>query len=112
MLLLPLHSFAMQCGWNFAACACAVAQDLDHLAGASHDQDSQEDGHAAQRYVDSAASDQHSAEHSASHHCVALPSTVMPPMATDIVRFATHDPGHFLPEPIPERLQRPPRVLA
>lgn len=108
MLLLPLHGFAMQGGWYSAGEVFDIAHEVDHLAGASHHHD---DDHGAVHYDDSGASDTHFAEHSASHACAALPSTVLPPFAMTAFRFAVSDPGHFIPEPFPESLRRPPRSL-
>lgn len=108
MLLLPLHGFATQVGWHASENAFDIAHEADHLAGASHHHD---DEHASVHYDDSGASDKHFAEHAASHQCAALPSTAVPPAAMAPTTFAVADPGHFLPSPFPERLQRPPRSL-
>jgi hypothetical protein len=108
MFLLPLHSFAMQGGWYSAGSAFDIAHEIDHLTGASHHHD---DEHASVHYDESGASDKHFAEHSASHPCVALPSAILPPPAIAPIKFPVSDPGHFMPDPFPERLQRPPKSL-
>jgi hypothetical protein len=108
MVFLPLHSFAMQGGWYSAGSAFDIAHEIDHLAGASHHHD---DVHASVHYDDSNASDKHFAEHSAAQPCAALPTIITHSLAIDPFTFAMNDPGHYISDPIPERLQRPPKSL-
>lgn len=108
MLMLSLHSFAMQGGWYLSGNAFDISHEIDHLAGASHHHD---DEHASVHYDESNASDKHFAEHSAAQQCAALPSEVPHSPIIDPFTFAVNDQGHFLPDPFPERLQRPPRSV-
>lgn len=105
MFLLPLHSFAMQGGWYSSASAFDIAHEVDHLVGATHHHD---DDHGDVHYDNSGASAKHFADHAAGQSCFALPSNVLPPMAMALASRAVGEPRHYLPDPFPERLQRPP----
>lgn len=108
MLLLPLHSFAMQGGWYSSASAFDIAHEIDHLAGAAHHHD---DDHGSVHYDKSSDSAKHFADHAAGQSCIALPSTVLPPPTFAVGSRAIPEPRHYLPDPFPERLQRPPAAL-
>lgn len=109
MLLVPLHAFALQGGWHSDGASFDIAHEIDHLVGASHHHD---DHHGSVHYDESGASDKHFAEHSASHQCAGLPPAFEPPFPAAPLRFAALDTAHFIPNPVPERLRRPPRSLA
>lgn len=108
MLLLPLHSFAMQGGWYSSASAFDIGHEVDHLAGAVHHHN---DHHGSVHYDNSSDSSSHFAEHSAGHSCAALPSTVLPPLSIALSNAAVPESRQYIPDPIPERLQRPPKSL-
>lgn len=108
ILLLPLHSFAMQGGWYSSASAFDISHELDHLAGAVHHHD---DDHGSIHYDNSTDSSTHFAEHSAGQSCAALLTTVLPPLTIDLRNSVDGEPSHYIPDPIPERLQRPPKSL-
>jgi hypothetical protein len=105
MILLPMHSFAMQGGWYSSASAFDISHELDHLVGAAHHHD---DDHGSVHYDNSGDSSRHSAEHSAGHSCAALPSTELPLLTISVSGAAIPETPHYLPDPFPERLQRPP----
>jgi hypothetical protein len=106
MLLLPLHSFAVQDGAFALEKAFDIAHELDHLEGVSHHHDEH-----GTHYDDSGESAKHFAEHSASQPCVALPSIAVPIPANEPLVAARGDLGNYIPNPIPERPQRPPQSL-
>ncbi|RZI40102.1 hypothetical protein EGT07_24925 [Herbaspirillum sp. HC18] len=108
MLLLPLHSFAVQVGRDASASAFDIAHEVDHLVGAAHHHD---DDHGSVHYDNSGDSAHHFAEHAAGHACPALPTTMMLPLAIDGSVAIVPDLPHYLPDPFPERLQRPPCSL-
>ncbi|GAB3551910.1 hypothetical protein GCM10027343_36730 [Noviherbaspirillum agri] len=108
MLLLPLHSFAMQGGWYLAASPFDIAHEIDHLAGAGHHHD---DDHGSVHYDNSGDSAKHFAEHAAAYSCVTLPSTELPQLTMTVSSAAIPEAQHYLPDPFPERLQRPPSLL-
>jgi len=108
MLLLPLQSFAMQGGTFALAEMFNIAHEVDHREGASHHHDE----HGAPHYDDSGESAKHFAEHSASQPCMALPSIPVPLQASEPFKTVRPDLGHFIPDHVPERPQRPPQSLS
>jgi hypothetical protein len=110
LVLLPLHGFAMQDGWYSSEKATfSIAHEVDHLTGASHHHD---DEHGNIHYDDSAASSQHLTDHSAAHNCVAIPPSIVPLLAVRATRTTQTQAQPYLPDPDPQRLQRPPSPLA
>lgn len=107
MLLLPLQGFAMQGGSLPLEEMFDIAHEIDHLEGASHHHDE----HGSTHYDESGESAKHFAEHSASQVCVALPSCVTPLLTIKRSRAAHIAPGQYMPDPVPERPQRPPQSL-
>lgn len=107
MLLLPLQSFAVQGGAFALEEAFDIAHEVDHLEGVRHHHDE----HGAPHYDDSGESAKHFAEHSASQPGAALPSIAVPFLASEPFKAARGDFCHFIPNPIPERPQRPPQSL-
>lgn len=107
MLLLPLHAFAMQDGASAFKEMFDIAHEIDHLEGVSHHHDE----HGAPHYDDSGESAKHFAEHSASQLHVALPSGEIAFLTSIQFKAARSDLGHFIPDHIPERPQRPPQSL-
>jgi hypothetical protein len=106
LMLLPLHSFAMQGGALNLENAYNIDHELEHLERVSHHHD--DDGSV--HYDQSDESVQHISEHSACQHACALPSTGVQPfmvmlMATVPVESASDIPDLFL-----ERPQRPPSL--
>jgi hypothetical protein len=108
MLFLPLQSFALHMGGNASAMGFDIGHEIDHLVGASHHHD---DDHGSVHYDNSGESAHHFAEHAAGASCIALPSTAVLPCPIALSSIVIPDPGHYLPEPFPERLQRPPCSL-
>lgn len=109
LVLVPLHAFAMQAGWHASGkAAYSIAHEIDHLTGASHHHN---DNHGGIHYDDSSASLQHLADHSAAHNCAAIPPSVVPMVAVRAIRMTALQPQHYLPDPFPQRLQRPPSRL-
>lgn len=108
MLLLPLHSFAMQGEWSSAGNAFDLAHEAEHLDGISHHH---HDDDGTVHYDDSGESVQHHAEHTACGHAVALPSTAMPQLVLTALSFVRGELWQHIPERIPEQPQRPPQVL-
>lgn len=106
-MLLPLHSFAVQVGWFSAGSAFDLAHEIEHMEGASHHHG--DDGTV--HYDDSSESAQHSSEHSAAQPPFGLPVISLPPLLF-APPVATPSPlAQYIPDPIPERPQRPPSSL-
>ena len=109
LILLPLHSFAMQGGWySSGKAAFSIAHEIDHLAGTSHHHD---DEHGGIHYDDSQTSADHLSDHSTAHGCAAIPPSGVPLLAARAIRTTEMQPQHYLPDPYPQRLQRPPSTL-
>lgn len=85
-----------------------MAHELEHIEGVSHHHG--DDG--AIHYGDSSESSKHFAEHSASGQQTADFITVsqLPTVFTSI-EVAPPDGINYLPDPLPERPQRPPQAL-
>lgn len=107
LLLLPLHSFAVQGGWLSAGHAYDLSHELEHLEGTSHHHD--DDGSV--HYDDSGESAKHFSEHSASQPTPALPSAPTPQLTLTLFSVAQSDLLRYIPEPDLERPQRPPSTL-
>jgi hypothetical protein len=106
LLCLPLQSFAMQSGWLSTGHAFNLAHELEHIEGVSHHHDADNTVH----YDDSSDSTQHSLEYSAtSHQAPALPSFAMPPGVVTMQSVGHQEIRNFIPDPIPDRPQRPPQ---
>ena len=108
MFFLPLQSFAMQVELPSGGNAFDVAHEVAHLVGASHHHD---DDHGAMHYDKSSDSAKHFAEHSASHHCLAVIFEVIPMVAIAPVKVEETDHSHYFPDHFPENPQRPPSSL-
>lgn len=109
LVLLPMHSFAMQSGWySSGKAAFSIAHEIDHLVGASHHHDGD---HGGVHYDDSKASADHLTDHSTAHSCAAIPSSGVSLVAARAIRTTETQPQHYLPDPDPQRLQRPPATL-
>lgn len=107
-MLLPLHGFAMQGGWLSAGGWADVAHELEHQEGISHHHD--DDGSI--HYDDSGESAKHFAEHSASGQQAATLPALSPPHVTLILlTIVPIEFGQYIPDPIPERPQRPPQTF-
>jgi hypothetical protein len=107
LLLLPLHSFAVQGNWFAPEKALNLAHEIEHQQGTSHHH--LDDGSV--HYDDSSESTQHALEYSSPHQSARLPSGAMPPstmaaLSVSPVEFARH-----IPDPVPERPMRPPLPL-
>lgn len=105
MLLLPLHSVALQSGTSSPEVAYNIAHEIDHLIGATHHHD---DTHGSVHYDKSGDSMKHFADHSAGHPCVGLPPTLQPVASVEKSASVAEMLKHFLPAPFPDRLHRPP----
>lgn len=98
----------MQGGWFAANGWFDIAHELEHLEGTSHHHN--DDGSI--HYDDSSESDKHFAEHSASGQQVAtLPSLAHPQVLLALLAVVPADFAQYIPDPIPERPQRPPQAL-
>ena len=107
LLLLPLHSFAVQGNWFASGKALNVAHEIEHQQGTSHHH--LEDGSA--HYDDSSESTQHALEYSSPHQGVSLPSGAMPQLTMAALSVAPVEFARYIPDPIPERPIRPPLRL-
>lgn len=108
LTLLPLHGFAMQSGWLSAGGRYDVAHELEHMERTSH----HHNGDGVVHYDDSSKSDQHVAEHSASGQQTAtLPMLVPPQVTLTLLTVVPLEFAQYLPDPAPERPQRPPQAL-
>ncbi|MDQ9169569.1 hypothetical protein Q8A64_04000 [Oxalobacteraceae bacterium R-40] len=103
LLLLPLHSFAMQGGWLTAGHDHTIAHELKHLQGSSHHHHGD-----TIHYDESDESEQHFSEHAACQLAFTLPSTGVQPLTLTPVVIAKLETWQYIPDPIPERPQRPP----
>lgn len=110
LMLLPLHSFAVQSGWLSAEKAFDIAHEVEHLQAVSHHHD--DDGSV--HYDDSGESTAHSADHSASHspHAGSLPSVAMPLLTIQPFTIRLHEPAYYIPDPFLKDPQRPPSRLS
>jgi hypothetical protein len=106
LLLLPLHSFAMQGGWLSAGNAFDVAHEIEHAMGVSHHH--HDDGRGSIHYDDSGESAAHFAEHASAHQCAALLPAAIPQLAIASITIKIPDHEQYIPNPVPERLHRPP----
>lgn len=106
LLLLPLHSFAMQGEWPPSGNVFDLAHEVDHLEGTSHHHMADGSVH----YDDSGESAQHHAEHSASCHPIALPSLVALQVALTSRTVSRTEFREYIPERMPEQPHRPPQV--
>jgi hypothetical protein len=107
LLLLPLHSFAVQGTWLAPGKALNVAHEIEHHQGTSHHHF--DDGSA--HYDDSSESTQHALEYSSPHQGVSLPSGAMPPLTLAALSVAPVEFARYIPDPVPERPIRPPLRL-
>ncbi len=107
LLLLPLHSFAMQGGWSSLGNAFDIAHEAEHLEGTSHHHG--DDG--VIHYDDSGESAQHHAEHSAAGQVLALPSVVTQQVAIMMRTISRGELRQYIPDRVPEQPQRPPQSL-
>jgi hypothetical protein len=107
LMLLPLHSFAVQGGWLSAGQAYDLAHEAEHLEGMSHHHG--DDGSV--HYDDSGESAKHFSEHSASQPAFGLPARSLPPLTFESVTATPTRLAQYIPDPIPERPQRPPSAL-
>jgi len=104
LMLLPLHSFAMQGSRSWAESRFDTAHEVDHLQGASHHHGPDGSLH----YDDSDESAAHFADHSACQQLVLLPSAFTPLLTLPLLTIKLHELGYHLPNPFLERPQRPP----
>lgn len=107
-MLLPLHSFALQGGVLSANAWTNIAHELEHIAGVSHHHG--EDG--AIHYGDSSEASKHFAEHSAScPQTAAVPGVTLPQTTFELLEISLPEITSYIPDPIPDRPQRPPQAL-
>lgn len=108
LILLPLQGLAAQGVWLTPGERFDIAHELEHLDGTSHHHG--DDGTI--HYDDSGESDKHFAEHSASSaQTAALPSLTAPYTVPLLVTLVYGEFGQYIPDPEPERPQRPPETL-
>ena len=107
LLLLPLHSFAVQGNWFAAGKNLDLAHEMEHQQGTSHHH--LDDGSA--QYDDSSESSQHALEYSSPHQSASLPSGAMPPLTMASLSVIPVEFTHSIPDPVPERPSRPPLSL-
>ncbi len=62
-------------------------------------------------YDKSTDSAKHFAEHSASHHCLAVMPDIAPLVAIAPVKVEQTEHRHYIPDHFPDSLQRPPSSL-
>ncbi|MBI3283325.1 MAG: hypothetical protein HYZ65_00530 [Burkholderiales bacterium] len=106
LLLLPLHGFAMQASWPAAGSALGAVHLQDHADGKLHHHHADGSSH----YDDSDESAQHVSGHCACQHTALLPSAALPQNPAAPLTLLLSDWQQFLPDPIPERPQRPPAL--
>lgn len=106
-MLLPLHTFAMQGGWLSTENVFDIAHEMEHRDGTSHHHG--DDGSV--HYDESGESAKHFSEHSASQPALGLPGAFLPPHRLEMLAGMATRPTQYIPDPIPERPQRPPSFL-
>jgi hypothetical protein len=104
LMLLPLHSFAMQSGRLSAGGLFNIAHEIEHLEATSHHHD--DDGSV--HYDDSGESATHSADHAASQQSASLPSGTMPSLLIEPYTIKLFEPAYSISDPFLEDPQRPP----
>lgn len=109
LLLLPLHSLAMQDGSLAAGKAFDIAHEIEHLNATSHHH---HDDDGSVHYDDSVESEAHFADHSASQQSASLPSGVMPPLPVESCTVKLFELTCSIPDPFLENPQRPPPASA
>lgn len=108
LMLLPLHSFAMQAGLLPAGNRFDIAHEVEHLEATSHHHG--DDGSV--HYDDSGESTAHCADHSASSpQSATMPSVAMPLLTIQPVTVKLYEPAYYIPDPFLEDPQRPPSSL-
>jgi hypothetical protein len=107
LLLLPLQGFAMQGGWLSPGNGNNFAHELEHVEGTSHHH--HDDG--STHYDESEESAQHFSEHSAFQQTAVLPSIGVQPTTIFLIAIAPIERWTYIPDPIPERPQRPPSLF-
>jgi hypothetical protein len=108
LMLLPLHSFAMQTGWLSAVNAFDIAHEIEHLKAASHHH---HDNDGSVHYDDSGESEAHFADHSASQQSASLPPGAMPSLPAESCMIKRFELTYSIPDPFLENPQRPPASL-
>jgi hypothetical protein len=104
MLLLPLQGFAMQVGVRAQGEVSSLAHEIEHAEGVSHHHDADGSVH----YDDSEESKTHLSDSSAVQVQPGIPAVVVLPLPSAVTGTAVRGVTAFLPEPVPERPQRPP----
>jgi hypothetical protein len=104
LLMLPLHSVAVQGNWWAQGTTIDVVHEIEHAKGISHHHG--DDG--SLQYDDSSASTQHGLEYCAAHQGASLPSSAMPQLTLAALSAVPDEFTRSLPDPIPERPARPP----
>ena len=107
LMLLPLHSFAMQGGEPFTGKLFDIVHEVEHLKATSHHHN--DDGSV--HYDDSDESAAHFADHAASPQSASLPSGAMPSLVIEPYTIKLYEPAYSLPDPFLEDPQRPPSSL-
>lgn len=98
----------MQGGISPLGKAFDLVHEVEHLDGTNHHH---HDDDNAVHYDDSSESAQHHAEHAASCHAVALPSTFTPQIALLALPFVRGELRQYIPDHVLEQPQRPPQAL-
>lgn len=104
LLLLPLQSFALQGDRFVNGNAYDISHEVEHREGVNHHHEHDGSIH----YDQSEESSQHFSEHSASQPVGALLPIEIQPLASSTVMISLKEQWQYLPDPIPERPQRPP----
>jgi hypothetical protein len=105
MLFLPLQGFAMQVGSVTPGTIYNLAHELEHSEGVSHHHE--DDGSV--HYDDSVESESHLADCSIGHHYQpGLPASLVFALPDDRPVALAEDGPAFIPDPVPQRPQRPP----
>ena len=107
LLLLPLHSFAVQGNWLTPGKTLDVAHEIVHQQGTSHHH--LDDGSA--HYDESSESIEHALDYSSPHQGASLPSGAMPPLTLAALSVLPVEFAHTIPDPVPKRPTRPPLPL-
>lgn len=110
LMLLPLHSFAVQGGWLSPGDAFNLAHEVEHLEGRSHHHHD-DNGSVQVHYDESDESVQHCLDQCASQQPITLPSAVTPQLTLTLFSVVRSELTQCIPDPIPERPQRPPQSL-
>ncbi len=107
LMMLPLHTFALQGGWTPKGNTFDLAHEIEHRQVTSHHHDIDGSIH----YDDSTESAKHSADHKCCQQMATLLPAVLPLLNFPPSSMVVFHLGINVPDGFPERPQKPPSAL-